>query len=317
MRSKDDFEKLVYEKAEVLSEREHRYASHRKFVIGTAVSSAAVFSILTAAAFGSLFAFGGFQMRGSPDFNGAARNTSPQNNYAAGEAANGDYFDEDNDYNDEYDYNYIYNDDVQIENSDDYDENDVVSNDSIKDDEKSDSFNNGKTIVRENEENEEEEEEPLSRAEIYNGLPVKIVYYDDHEKYYNDNFEYGLADKTISDKTEIDEFIRRLSSCEQVRDTHQTVSPTVSNFIIVREDTENHVVYEKQYFIWGDFVYVIEITRVTGSEADDEYVRSHNVHRIYSFGMSEDFIELMREYFDKDFMTDNLDVDSDIYYSNS
>lgn len=59
MRDKYDFENLVYEKAGVLSAKEHKYNGYRK----AALSTAAVFAVLTVAA-GAVFAVGSFSSMG-------------------------------------------------------------------------------------------------------------------------------------------------------------------------------------------------------------------------------------------------------------
>lgn len=100
MRNKYDFENIVYEKADALSEKERRYYGYRKAVLSTA----AVFAVLTAAAVGSFFS-----ISSEPDsigYSAMAENDAVQNGAAAEKALNEDAAAQNDDRYSEDIYNY-------------------------------------------------------------------------------------------------------------------------------------------------------------------------------------------------------------------
>lgn len=269
MRSSSDFEKLVYDKADVLSARERRFSAYRKTMVGVA----AAVTVLTAVTVG----FIGNQLNvGKTAYNSFDYSAGENDKgYTAGNAAKNDDV-----------YNAYEAPQESIENySEDYEDCSVDS-----------------VYAEPNRVQEDSAADSSLIDEVYEGLPVKIVYYKDHDTVYDDSYQekYHLAEKVIDDENAVEDILNRLSECEQTED-NPVVSPSYGSFVIIREDRRHAIIYEKQYFIWENYVCVVEIGKAMSNNIDKEYYENHKIQRTYRFGMSEEFKNLMIEYFDADF----------------
>lgn len=264
MRNKNDFEKLVFEKAEVLSAKEHRYISYRKAIISTA----AVLCVLTGAAVGS---FRTFIVSDSAKLDKLYHsNEMFGNNFIAAENSLSAACNNENDYSydnekqnakNDYSYDNMYANAASESSVNYYEENSPGLYDESK---------------------TEDAERDGKSADFFDELSVSVRYYSAD----------GLM-KNITDKEEINDIIYKLRNAEQVRARSENVGEYISYFEIIKEDTEKSLMYKKVYTIYSDWVFVGECTTVR----DTDNIQETDYDYSYSFGMSQEFLEIMRKYF--------------------
>ncbi len=278
MRDKYDFENLVYEKAGTLAAKERKYAGYRK----AALSSAAVFAVLIV---GSVFVFNnGFvsfhSMPATNAANGAAKADNENDYYADKNAAVYDEYESTT--AEDYDSIDMYDNDLQENDGDsftDYSEEGEFSSMSLNSanssaksaNESFDDLRQGTvTDVRHN------------GKVIYKGENIRITTVNED---IFENFKETVQDLQET-KTLIDE--GRESSAE----------------IQIIELGENGIEYRTSISVYGDILKITyeEYFYNTSSNPQETYNTANNPVKIYC--ISDEFIRLVRENFDENFMKD-------------
>ena len=263
MRNRDDFEALVFERADVLAKKEHRYSSYRNAAIGMA----AAVTILTAFGIKTL----------SPVSMPMSYDMSPTSDMYEQYGRKNSAADETNAGENNYDDEAAYNEAAE--------ENDVME--TLPQQEYSKSYNTAAQNTNAD----------SNREELYSDLPMAVVFYSDNDSADNDmrsliaEDDYSNAECVLED-TQAEEFAEKLSTLEQAAADDFGSSNEQGSFVIIRKDIPNKVVYVKTYYMTKEYVKVVEESK--GLDGDGaSYSPAKSAERIYYFEVTEEFENLI------------------------
>ncbi len=275
MRDKYDFENLVYEKAGTLAAKERKYSGYRK----AALSSAAVFTVLIV---GSVFVFNG---------NSVSFDSMSENNAAKAGNENAEVY---NEYDiisaEDYGYDSIdmYENDVQEANNDSFD-------DSVKEE-----INSSVSLGSENSSSKSAEEK--SDDNEFNVSSESTAVSDGVG--HIDRVIYEGKDNVIAaaDEDVFNDFKEAVNNLQETK-TLVDESEESSIKIHIVESEENRNEYWTNISVYGNILEVTyeEIFYSTESNLQENYNTPNNPVKTYY--ISDEFIRLVRENFDENFMS--------------
>lgn len=276
MRSKQDFEALVFERADVLSKNEHRNSSFKNAAIGTA----AAVTILTALA---ITKSGFFSI---PAPRNAAYSMNSQETYAVNDEAG-----ETSPANDVYEDETAF--DILAEENDNKESLPQQENSHPTMPKSAGSQGFGEKYYS---------NEITNHDDQLSWLPVEVAFYNNQESAKAD-ISVLIADKENSnaekiwDKTQAADFAEKLSKSEQIKTSNFVNTENRGSIVVIRKDTENKVVYVKNYYIFESYIQVKEEIRGLNGEAEVSNIPAEYMEKYYFVEMSDELKELINSAF--------------------
>lgn len=276
MRNKNDFEDLVYRKADVLAAHEKKTAQLRRGVF----AAAAAFTVCTALSFGVFGnAVGVHSLLSARKNNTAAGFSNPDSSRQtyAQKAPDADEVPQ-NTYAPDDVSEYVYDYDNYPENDFAFDAAAEGSHDSVTGDVNSPEQNSSPYISPESSLPAENTSFPVPRAEYY---------------------KYNKLSKTIDAQSDINTLVRKLRNAEQVRDVNTDKNQTSSSsFKIITRDETTGAFHVKSYTVYSDYVYVCEYSQDNNTLGNAYNPENETYDKTYTFGISEEFEIIINEYFE-------------------